>query len=123
VSEWAENVARPLRALHLDSIRNRILVFVVLTALIPTLVTTVVSYRQSRRSLSDQIALERRSVSAEGAREVNLWLDERLGDLRVSASAYVVSDNLARIRPGSEGSQASGRLRDYLNSLRGRLAD
>ena len=123
MSEWAENVARPLRALHLDSIRNKILVFVVLTALIPTFVTTVVSYRQSRRSLSDQIALERRSVSAEAAREVNLWLDERLGDLRVSASAYVVSDNLARIRPGSDGSQAAGRLRDYLNSLRERLAD
>jgi len=98
-------------------------VFVVLTALIPTLVTTVVSYRQSRRSLSDQVALELRSVSAEAAREVNLWLDERLGDLRVSASSYAVSDNLTRIRPGSEGSQASGRLRDYLNSLRGRLAD
>jgi diguanylate cyclase (GGDEF)-like protein len=123
VSEWAENVARPLRALHLDSIRNRIVVFVVFTALTPTLVMTVVSYRQSRRSLSDQIALELRSVSAEGAREVNLWLDERLGDLRVSASSYAVSDNLTRIRPGSERSQAASRLRDYLNSLRGRLAD
>jgi diguanylate cyclase (GGDEF)-like protein len=123
VSEWTESIARPLRALHLDSIRNRILVFVVLAALIPTLVTTVVSYRQSRRSLTDQIALELRSVSAEAAREVNLWLDERLGDLRVSASSYVVSDNLMRIRPGSEGSQASGRLRDYLNSVRERLAD
>jgi diguanylate cyclase (GGDEF)-like protein len=123
VSEWAQSIARPLRALHLDSIRNRIVVFVVLTALIPTLVTTVVSYRQSRRSLTDQIALELRSVSAEAAREVNLWLDERLGDLRVSASAYVVADNLMRIRPGSDGGQASGRLRDYLNSVRERLAD
>lgn len=36
MSEWAESIARPLRALHLDSIRNRIVVFVVLTALIPT---------------------------------------------------------------------------------------
>ncbi|MGH7672312.1 MAG: diguanylate cyclase [Gemmatimonadales bacterium] len=123
MSEWTESLARPLRALHLDGVRNRILVVVVLTALIPTLVTTVVSYRQSRRSLSDQIALELRSVSAEAAREVNLWLDERLGDLRVSASAYVVSDNLTRIRPGSEGGQASGRLREYLNSVRQRLAD
>jgi diguanylate cyclase (GGDEF)-like protein len=118
-----ESLARPLRALHLDSIRNRIIVFVALTAVVPTLVTTVVSYRQSRRALTDQIALELRSVSAEAAREVNLWLDERLGDLRVSASSYVVSDNLTRIRPGSEGSQASGRLRDYLNSVRERLAD
>jgi diguanylate cyclase (GGDEF)-like protein len=118
-----ESLARPLRALHLDSIRNRIIVFVALTAVVPMLVTTVVSYRQSRRALTDQIALELRSVSAEAAREVNLWLDERLGDLRVSASSYVVSDNLTRIRPGSEGSQASGRLRDYLNSVRERLAD
>ena len=97
--------------------------FVVIAALIPTLVTTVVSYRQTRRSLTDQIALELRNASAEAAREVTLWLDERLGDLRVSASAYAVSDNLTRIRPGSEGSQASSRLRDYLNSVRERLPD
>ena len=122
VSVWEESIARPLRALHLGSIRNQILVFAVLATLIPTLATTLGSYGQARRSLTDKIAQDLRSASSEAARGTDLWLDARLHDLREAARSYVVSENLARSQ-GRDPSQALGRLRDYLNSVRQRFPD
>ena len=122
MSVWEEKIARPLRALHLDSIRNKILVFAVLTTLIPTLATTVVSYRQSRDLLTEKFVQELRSASSETARETGQWLDERLDDLRGSAASYVVPENLVKLQGGA-GGQALGRLRDYLTSVRQRFPD
>jgi diguanylate cyclase (GGDEF)-like protein len=117
---WQETIARQLRALHLGSIRSQILVFAVLATLIPTLVTTVGSYEQQRQALNDKIDLALRRVSSDAARETDVWLDQRLEDLRVSARSYVVAENLARSQ-GRDPSQALGRLRDYLNSVRERF--
>ena len=122
MSQWEAIVTRQLRALHLGSIRSNILVFAVLATLTPTLVTSLVSYRQNRQLLTEQIAGELRSASSEAARELDLWLNERLDDLRAAASSYVTSENLAKIQ-GREEVQALGRLRDYLNSVRQRLPD
>ncbi len=121
MSVWEETVAHRLRALHLDSIRSQILVFAVLATLVPTLTTTIVAYRQSRRSQSDRATLELRRAGAEAAWELDQWLAERLHDLRVAASAFAVSENLTRIE--GNGAQASGRLRDYLGVVRERCAD
>src|SRR3989475_3249559 len=52
--------ARPLRALHLDTTRNQILVFAVVATVIPTLATTCVSYTQNRRWLADKVTQELR---------------------------------------------------------------
>src|SRR5439155_550630 len=79
-------------------------------------------YRQNRQLLTEQIAGELRSASSEAARELDLWLNERLDDLRAAASSYVTSENLAKIQ-GREEVQALGRLRDYLTSVRQRLPD
>ena len=119
---WQETIARRLREFHLDSIRNQMLVFAVVVALVPTLALTVVSSRQSRRSIGDQIAQELRGTSAQAAWEIDLWLSDRLRDLRVAATAYAVPENLARIQ-GSAGGEAVGRLREYLNSVRERCPD
>jgi diguanylate cyclase (GGDEF)-like protein len=122
VSIWEDTIARRVRALHLGSVRNQILAFAVLATLIPTFVTTVVSYQQSRESLTETIAAELRSATSEAARGMDSWLDERLDALRVSASSYVVTENLTRIQ-GRDGGKALGRLRAYLNSLRERFPD
>jgi diguanylate cyclase (GGDEF)-like protein len=122
VNAWQEIIARPLRALHLDTIRSKFLVFAVLATVVPTVATTLVPYRQSRRLLDDNIAQELRGASSEAARETDRWLDARLEDLRVSAGSYVIPENLARIQ-GREDGQALGRLRDYLNSVRQRFPD
>jgi diguanylate cyclase (GGDEF)-like protein len=122
VTVWQETIARRLREFHLDSIKNQMLVFAVVATLVPTLVLTVVSSRQSRRSIGDQIAQELRGTSAQAAWEIDLWLGDRLRDLRVAATAYAVPENLARIQ-GSGGAEAVGRLREYLNSVRERCPD
>src|SRR2546422_413714 len=122
VSVWKDIISRQLRALHVDTVRGKIVVFGLLATLVPTLATTLVSYSELKQSLSQQITEQLRGVSAEAARQLDQWLDERLHDLRVAASSYEVAENLARIQ-GSGGGQAIGRVRDHLNSLRGRLPD
>ena len=98
------------------------LVFAVVATLVPTLVVTVVSSRQSRRSIGDQIAQELHGTSTQAAWEIDQWLSDRLRDLRVAATAYAVPENLARIQ-GSGGGEALNRLREYLNSVRDRCPD
>ncbi len=122
LSVWQETIARRLREFHLDSIRNQMLVFAVVATLVPTLVVTVVSSRQSRRSIGDQIAQELRATSTQAAWEIDQWLSDRLRDLRVAATAYAVPENLARIQ-ASGGGEALSRLREYLNSVRDRCPD
>jgi diguanylate cyclase (GGDEF)-like protein len=119
VSPWQETIAQTLRAVHLNSLRSRLLVLALIATLIPT-VAILSSFRHEQPSLSDTVAQELRSVSSEAARQADVWLDERLSDLRVAGGSFVLSENLGRIRPGTAGSQAAARLRDYLNSVRER---
>ena len=98
------------------------LVFAVVATLVPTLVVTVLSSRQNRRSIGDQIAQELRATSTQAAWEIDQWLSDRLRDLRVAATAYAVPENPARIQ-GSGGGEALSRLREYLNSVRDRCPD
>src|SRR6184192_3385148 len=120
VTVWAETIARRLRAFHLDSIRNQMLVFAVVATILPALALTVASARQDRRSIVDQIAQELRGTSAEAAWEIDQWHSDRLRDLRVAATAYAVAENLIRAQANAE---AVGRLREYLNSVRERCSD
>jgi len=122
VTAWEDTIARPLHALRLDRIRNQILAFAAVATLIPTLVTTIVSYTHNRQLLTDKIAEGLRSASSEAARQLDGWLAERLSDLRVSAGSYIASENPSKIRPGSNGGQAVTRLREYLSSVRQRLS-
>jgi diguanylate cyclase (GGDEF)-like protein len=120
VSTWEELISRPLRALHLDSIRNKILALAVLATVIPTLATTVVSYRRHRQSLAEKVDQELRGASSETARAINEWLDERRDDLRVAAGSYLLSENVGTMQ-GNGGDRAAARLRDYLTSARERF--
>jgi len=61
-------------------------------------------------------------VSAQTARELDLWVKERLYELRVFASSYEVSENLDRI-PRAGGERARDRLTGYLRSVHDRFAD
>jgi diguanylate cyclase (GGDEF)-like protein len=108
------------RFLRLDTVRSKILVFAVLVALIPTGLTAWISYSQNRVALEEKISQELLSASGQTAREMDVWLKERLYDLRVFASSYEVTENLART---SGRSPAQDRLNDYLNSVRVRLSD
>jgi len=100
--------------------RGRFVAFAVLATLFTTLVMTLMLYGRNRRSLSDRTGQELRGASSDAAREMGVWLDQRLYDLRLRASPYVVSDNLARAT-GRNAAQSLNRLRDYLNSVRQNL--
>src|SRR3989454_1125645 len=119
VNIW-EKITRSLRTLRLDTMRGKFVAFAVLATLFTTLVMTLMLYGRNRRSLSDRIGQELRGASSDAAREMGVWLDQRLYDLRLRASPYVVSDNLARTT-GRNAAQAVTRLSDYLNTIRQNL--
>jgi diguanylate cyclase (GGDEF)-like protein len=121
VISWEQAVSKQLRVLRLESIRNKLLAFAVLATLIPSCSTAWVSYTHNKRSLGEKITGQLQTVSTETAREIDLWLKERLYDLRVFASSYEVSENLdPAAKPGRH---ALTRLNDYLTSVRERFSD
>jgi diguanylate cyclase (GGDEF)-like protein len=122
VPSWERAVSGLLRVLRLDSIRSKMLVFALLATLIPSFTTSWISYLQNKRSLTGKITGELQSVSAQTARETDLWVKERLYELRVFASSYEVSENLDRISRAG-GQRAQARLTGYLRSVRDRFAD
>jgi len=121
LSSWETRAASLLRAVRLESIRKKIFAFAILATLIPSVSTTWLSYRQNRQALSEKITETLRSASGQTAREIDIWLKERLLDLRVFASSYEVSENLERA--AGRTSAATPRLRNYLRSVRGRFTD
>lgn len=120
MSIWEKIIVRSLHALRLDTMRAKFVAFAVLATLVSTVTMTWMLYGRSRRSLSDRVGTELRGLSSDVARELDGWFDQRVYDLRLRASPYVVSDNLARAS-GRGAAQALVRLRDYLNTVRQNL--
>jgi diguanylate cyclase (GGDEF)-like protein len=115
---WETRAARVLGALGLDSVRSTILTLAVVATLIPALATSVLSYRQNRRAIRAKLDEQLSSASSQSARQTDLWLKERLYDLRVFASSYEVTENVARPTP-----QTRKRVSDYLAAVKDRFAD
>ncbi len=111
------------KAFRLESIKSRIVGLALLATLIPSLGMAWISYVQNRAALTDKINEELQSVSAQTAREIDLWLKERLYDVRVFASSYEVTENIERARRTDGGGQAGARLNGYLTSVEERFPD
>jgi diguanylate cyclase (GGDEF)-like protein len=122
VTNWQRIGDRALRALRLNSMSGKFLLFTVLATLFTTLAMALLLSGGNGRSVGDRVDLELQSVSSEVARAMGAWVDQHVFDLRLRASPYVVSDNLARASGGGRsGPQAVIRLLDYLNSVRQNL--
>ncbi len=117
-----QSVTKHARILRLDSIRSRILFFAVVATLIPSLSTAWLSYTQNKRSLNSKITEQLESTSRQSSRELELWLKDRLAELRVFAISEAVSENLDLISSRGRG-PALRRMNDYLRSVRERFAD
>jgi len=106
----------------LNSIKTKIIVFAVIATVIPSVSMWWLSYAQNRKFLSEKITQELMDVSAQASREVDLWFKERLYDVRVFSSSYMLSENLEKIfvkNPDqTETTVALRRLKDYLGSVR-----
>src|SRR5256885_16361561 len=96
VIAWQETIARRLRTVHLDTIRNQILVFAVAATLVPALAVTVASHRRNRPSLGDQVAPELRGASADAAWDIDQRLADPLRGLRLASTAEAVSEKITR---------------------------
>src|SRR5206468_8558762 len=95
VTIW-EKTTRSLRSLRLDTMRGKFVAFAVLATLFSTLAMTMMLSGGNRSSPSDRVAQELRGLSSDVARETAAWCHQRLYDLYLRASPYVVSDNLGR---------------------------
>jgi diguanylate cyclase (GGDEF)-like protein len=111
----------------LKSIKTQIIVFALLATIIPSVTMGWLSYVQNRKFLNEKIKQELRVVTSQVSRELDLWLKDRLYDLRVFSSSYVVLENLEKVlREGSahiENIVAHRRLKDYLGSVREKIVD
>jgi diguanylate cyclase (GGDEF)-like protein len=114
---WETRASRTLQAVGLGSVRTTIFTLAILATLIPALATSCSSYRQNRRAIEARLNEQLTTSSTQAAREVGLWLNERLYDLRVFAASYEVTENVEQ-----SGGQ-SGRLPNYLNSVNDRFPD
>jgi diguanylate cyclase (GGDEF)-like protein len=112
----------PLQLPRLNRIRTKLLAFAVVIAILPAFVIGWVSYSNSKHTLRDNIGAGLAIAAQQAARETDLWVRERLYDLRVMASSYEVTENFERSRrTGSV--PARTRVSEYLESVRGRLTD
>jgi diguanylate cyclase (GGDEF)-like protein len=115
------NITRRLGVLRPDSIRIKILVLAVLATLVPSVGTAWISYLENKRALEAKATEELFSVSAQTARELDLWAKDRRYDLRVFASSYEITENIESIARGNEDS--ARRVTDYLKSVSERFGD
>jgi len=118
---------RFLQVSRLNSIKTRIIVFALLATIIPSVSMGWLSYVQNRKFLNEKIKQELRVVTSQASRELDLWLKDRLYDVRVFSSSYVVLENLDKI-VGQGGAHienvvARRRLKDYLGSVREKIVD
>ncbi len=116
-----------LQVSSLNSIKTRIIVFALLATIIPSVSMGWLSYVQNKKFLNQKIKQELRVVTSQASRELDLWLKDRLYDVRVFSRSYVVLENLDKI-VGQGGAHienvvARRRLKDYLGSVRAKIVD
>jgi diguanylate cyclase (GGDEF)-like protein len=127
VPSWEQVASGVLRLVRLNSIKRRILVFALLATLIPSLTLGWRSYMLNQEFITQKLAEDLREAAASIVRGVNLWLRERLYEVRVFSSSYEVTENLEELARGSAPparlGEARRRLTDYLKSVREKFRD
>ena len=122
-----EDKKRLLQVSRLNSIKTRIIVFALLATIIPSVSMGWLSYVQNKKFLNQKIRQELRVVTSQVSRELDLWLKDRLYDVRVFSRSYVVLENLDKIVGQGDVHKknvvALRRLKDYLRSVREKIID
>ncbi len=127
LGSWEKITASFLHTFRLDSVKRKILVFALLATLMPSLTMGWLSYIYNKRFLHGKITQEMRNITSPVAQELELWLKERILDVRIFSSSYEVSENLEKSlsadRSANKELQALPRLEEYLNSVQKRFID
>lgn len=120
---WERTISKFLRSVRLENIRRKIIAFALLATLIPSLTMSWVLYTKSKLILAEKTSAQLHGATAHTAREVNLWLRERWHETRVFSNSYEVTENLQKSLRADGHAEAVRRLKQYLKSVRGYLAD
>jgi len=113
-----------LHALHLHSVKQRILALTVLATLIPTGTTGWLLYSQNKSALTAKIHEELRSAAVSVAHEVDLWLKERVYDLRVCSSSDELSETVEKaLRGGGPRAQDLRHAQEHRKSVQNKFSD
>ncbi|HUU74403.1 MAG TPA: diguanylate cyclase [Burkholderiales bacterium] len=120
---WEQALGRFLHLLRLDDIKRKILVFALFATLIPSLTMGWLSYVQNTRVMTEKVSEELRVASSQTARELDIWIKQRVYELRVFSSSYEVSENLQKSRHGRVNPDALQRLKAYLKSVSEKFPD
>ncbi len=127
-----KNQTAPIKsaAIHvsrLHSIKTRLLVFALIATIIPSVALGSLAYLQITRFLNQKIYQGLQSVTAQVTRELDLSIKERMYDVRIFSSSYIIIENLTALSQGRTGGAgrhaALGMISDYLQSVRKRFAD
>lgn len=108
----------------LNSIKSKILVFAILATLIPSLGLGLLSFRQNEALIGDNVGRELRALASYASRELELWINERVHDVRALSTANPVIDGLSAVvrpRTGKIGTNPQA-LTHYLRSVQEKLA-
>ena len=121
-----------LNLVRLSRIKSKIIAFSLLATLIPSFFMGWLSYRNNRRVLREKVTQELVNLTSNASRELDFWFKDREYEVRVFASSYEVSENLAKIH-APEGAEHFDieeladpplrRLQTYLGSVEQRFAD
>jgi diguanylate cyclase (GGDEF)-like protein len=125
----AETAEQPefINVSRLHSIKTRIVAFAIVATVLPALTLGSLAYMQITRFLNQKISQDLKNVTAQVSRELDLSIKERIYDVRVFASSYIVTENLAKIlRKKSSRVERRASLnviKDYLQSVRNKFID
>lgn len=110
-----------LKVSGFQSIKTKILVFALLATIVPSLILGVLSYLQNSKLLKARISNAMRSATVQAGGKLDLWLKERMYDLRVFASSYVITENAARLNAGVAADHLAmmplNLIKEYLQSV------
>lgn len=124
---WETAISSLLHVFRLDSVKSKVLVFALLTTLIPSLTLGWQSYVLNKQFITEKISGELRTAIFQTVREFDLWLKERFYEMRVFSNSYEVTENLEKMLNSPEAqagtTEAPRRLTEYLKSVRGKFRD
>jgi hypothetical protein len=118
------NPAQPafIRVSKLHSIKTRMLVFALIATIIPSVTLGSLAYIQITRFLNQRISQNLRNVTAQVSKELDLSIKERIYDIRIFSSSYIITENLSIIAQGDSGAAerlaAFQMMSAYLQSIR-----
>src|SRR5262249_1496228 len=109
-----------------DCIPRKVIFSAMLSTLNPSLSLGWQSYGLNKRFITEKITEEVRNATFHVVRELDLWVKERLYEIRVFSSSYEVVENIDKIRAaGATGrpDDARARLTQYLQSVQAKFGD